>query len=181
LTANRTITATFFVPTLTVTKSGDGKGSVTSSVAGLTCGPNDAVCVASYSVGTALNLTATPASGSRFDNWSGCDSTNAAVCSLTMNASRSVVVAFRQQFILTVSKTGMGGGTVTSSPGGINCGSTCSAVYDSDTVVTLTATPAMLSVFNGWTGCDTVSGASCTVRMSAAKSVAADFLGVPLP
>ena len=55
------------------------------------------------------------------------------------------------------------------------------AVYDSGTMVTLTATPGMLSVFNGWDGCDTVSGASCTVSMSAAKSVTASFMGVPLP
>ena len=181
LTTSRSITATFILPTLTVTKAGNGRGSVIPSVAGLNCGPADDVCIASYSAGTALNLTATPAAGSRFDSWSGCDSTNAAVCGLTMNMSRSVVAAFRLQFVLTVNKTGIGSGTVTSSPGGINCGSTCSAVYDSDTVVVLTATPAMLSLFNGWSGCDSVSGASCTVKMSAVKSVAADFLGVPLP
>jgi hypothetical protein len=92
-----------------------------------------------------------------------------------------VVPTFRLQFVLTVNKTGVGSGTVASTPAGINCGSTCSAAYDSDTVVTLTATPAMLSVFNGWTGCDTVSGSSCTVSMSAAKSVTANFVGVPLP
>src|SRR5206468_3093783 len=34
-------------------------------------------------------------------------------------------------FTLTVNKTGTGSGTVTSSPPGINCGATCSAVYDS--------------------------------------------------
>ena len=84
------------------------------------------------------------------------------------------------QFVLTVNKAGIGSGTVTSSPQGINCGSACSSPYDSGSVVTLTATPAMLSVFNGWSGCDTVSGASCTVSMSAAKSVTANFFGVPL-
>ena len=52
-------------------------------------------------------------------------------------------------------------GTVTSSPPGINCGAHCSARSASGTVVTLTATPALLSVFTGWSGCDTVSGRSC--------------------
>jgi hypothetical protein len=47
--------------------------------------------------------------------------------------------------------------------------------------VTLTADPANGSIFNGWSGCNTVSGASCTVNMTAAKSVAADFVGVPFP
>src|SRR5207302_910655 len=120
--------------------------------------------------------------GSRFDNWGGCDSANADICSVTMNASRTVIPTFtRLRFTLTVVKSGMGSGTVTSSPAGINCGSTCSSAYDSDTVVTLTATPTMLSVFNGWTGCDTASGSSCTVSMSAAKSVTANFVGVSLP
>src|SRR5207244_2613057 len=40
---------------------------------------------------------------------------------------------------LTVTKAGSGSGTVTSSDGGINCGATCSASYNSGTVVTLTA------------------------------------------
>jgi hypothetical protein len=176
-----TLTVASPVRTITVSKAGGGHGSVMPSVAGLDCGPAADTCTASYSAGTALTLTATAAAGSRFDNWSGCDSANAAVCSLTLNASRSVVPTFRLQFILTVNKAGIGSGTVTSSPAGINCGSACSATYDGDTVVTLTATPGLLSVFTGWTGCDSVSGASCTVNMSAAKSATANFLGVPLP
>ena len=76
---------------------------------------------------------------------------------------------------LTVSKTDLGGGTVTSSPGGINCGSTCSNLYASGTTVTLTATPGVLSGFGGWSGCDSVSGNTCTVKMNAARSVTADF------
>ena len=81
---------------------------------------------------------------------------------------------------LTINKAGTGSGTVTSTPAGIDCGATCSAAYDSGTVVTLTATPALGSIFTGWRGCNTVSGLACTVNMSAAKSVSASFLGVPL-
>ena len=35
---------------------------------------------------------------------------------------------------------GTGGGTVTSAPAGIDCGSTCSATFPAGTMVTLTAT-----------------------------------------
>jgi IPT/TIG domain-containing protein/List-Bact-rpt repeat protein len=77
---------------------------------------------------------------------------------------------------LTVRKTGTTGGSVTSGDGGINCGANCSASYDYGTVVTLTATPGSLSVFTGWEGCDAVSGTTCTVNMSAARSVTANFL-----
>jgi len=182
MTAARWITAAFSQPTLTVSKAGTGRGDVTSNVPGLVCGPADDTCTASYSTGTALTLTAAPVAGSTFDNWSGCDSANVEICDVTMNGSRSVTPTFtRLRFILTVNKSGLGSGTVTSAPSGINCGSTCSAPFDSDTVVTLTATPALLNIFTGWSGCDTVSGNSCTVDMSAAKSVTAGFLGVPWP
>jgi hypothetical protein len=32
---------------------------------------------------------------------------------------------------------------------------------------------------SGWSGCDSVSGATCTVTMRAARSVTATFVGVP--
>ena len=48
----------------------------------------------------------------------------------------------------TLSVTISGSGTVTSAPSGINCGTTCSASYDSGTQVTLTATPATGSTFS---------------------------------
>ena len=78
-------------------------------------------------------------------------------------------------FTLTVTKAGNGSGTVTSSPPGINCGATCSAVYDSGTVVTLTATPDAGSTVTGGSGCDAVSGTTCTVTMNAARAVTASF------
>jgi hypothetical protein len=78
-------------------------------------------------------------------------------------------------FVLTVNRVDLGSGTVTSSPAGINCGSTCSYSYVSGTTVTLTASPYFLSGFGGWNGCDSVSGNTCTVSMNSAKSVTADF------
>jgi hypothetical protein len=88
-------------------------------------------------------------------------------------------------FGLTVTKHGIGRGAVTSSsdPASspqINCGTICSADYNWNTVVTLTATPAFGSVFLGWRGCDAVSRSTCTVTISAARSVTATFQGLPL-
>jgi endo-1,4-beta-xylanase len=75
---------------------------------------------------------------------------------------------------LTVAKSGSGSGTITSSPAGINCGSTCSASYASGATVTLTASPATGSTFAGWSGA--CSGtATCTVSLTAARSVTAAF------
>ncbi|MEI6206917.1 MAG: SUMF1/EgtB/PvdO family nonheme iron enzyme [Desulfuromonadales bacterium] len=77
-------------------------------------------------------------------------------------------------FSLTVSKTGSGSGTITSSPTGISCGATCSASYTSGTSVTLTATPYSGSSFAGWS--DACSGTgTCSVTMDTAKNVIATF------
>ena len=64
---------------------------------------------------------------------------------------------------------------MSSSPPGISCGTDCSESYNSGTNVTLTATAAGGATFAGWSGCNTVSGATCTVTMSAARTVTATF------
>jgi alpha-tubulin suppressor-like RCC1 family protein len=76
---------------------------------------------------------------------------------------------------LTVYRTGAGTGTVTSSPAGINCGTDCSEIYVSGTVVTLTATASGNSTFAGWTGCDTVSGTKCTLTVNSGRTATAAF------
>lgn len=62
-----------------------------------------------------------------------------------------------------------GGGTVTSSPSGINCGImffTCKATYAIGTVVTLTATPASGWTFSRWErACLGTTGPSCVLTM----------------
>jgi subtilase family serine protease len=79
-------------------------------------------------------------------------------------------------YTLTVTNSATSAGTVTSSPSGINCGSTCSASFPSGTVVTLTATPVSGAVFTGWTGaCAGMASNTCTVTMSANEAVSASF------
>jgi hypothetical protein len=49
---------------------------------------------ASYTQNTSVTLTATPASGSAFLNWTGCDSAYSNTCILTMTASKSITATF---------------------------------------------------------------------------------------
>ena len=70
------------------------------------------------------------------------------------------------------------GGSVTSSPPGINCGPNCAAPIDSGTVVTLISTPKPDYRFIGWSGGCSGTGA-CTVTMDGAKSVTATFALAP--
>ena len=80
---------------------------------------------------------------------------------------------------LSVQKAGDGVGTVTS-PAGIDCGVACSGSYAAGAVVTLTATPATGSSFAGWGGNCSGTG-NCTLTMSAARLVSAEFAPDPAP
>jgi hypothetical protein len=82
-------------------------------------------------------------------------------------------------FNLTVSRSGTGTGKVTSSPSGINCGSSCIESYASGTTVVLTATPTGGSSFVKWTGCNTANKTTCTVIMTGNRSVNAEFEEFP--
>jgi hypothetical protein len=74
-----------------------------------------------------------------------------------------------------LSVTASGSGTVTSSPSGISCPSTCSANFNAGQQVTLTATPAGGSVFAGWSGGGCSGMGACTVTMNSAVGVTATF------
>ena len=170
MNAAKTVTATF-TPSLIVAKTGTGSGTVTSTPAGINCG---AICTAGFSNGTVVSLSAAPASNAVFSGWSGACS-GVGSCVVTMDAVKNVTPIFtRVQYNLNVIKTGNGGGTIISSPGGINCGTNCLAVFDGGTGVTLSAIPDANSVFNGWSGACSGVG-TCSVTMDDIKNVSADF------
>jgi len=101
--------------------------------------------------------------------------TGTGACNVSMTQAQFVTANFTAIYALTVSKSGTGAGTVTSDPAGVSCGSSCSASYVSGTSVTLTAVPAAGSLFGGWSGECSGTG-SCTVSMTAAHSVVANFI-----
>jgi Divergent InlB B-repeat domain len=88
--------------------------------------------------------------------------------------SQEVLVTLHKT-TLTVQRSGTGSGTVTSSPSGIDCGSDCSASFQPDSEVTLTAKAAKGSSFIGWSGSDCSGLSSCTVRLDASETVTANF------
>jgi hypothetical protein len=75
----------------------------------------------------------------------------------------------------TLSVLRKGKGTVTSGPAGISCGTDCSEAYAAGTSVTLTATPPRPGRPIAWAGACSGSGTTCTVSMTAAKSVRVTF------
>ncbi len=173
---DRSVTATFAVihEPLIVSVTGAGSGTVTSVPSGISCHPT---CSSSFTYGTNVALTATPAAGSVFTGWTGaCTGTGG--CSVTMDQARSVTAAFAPTEQLSAAKAGTGHGSVTSSPAGIDCGSTCAHAYGYGTSVQLTAIPAIGSAFTGWSGACSGTG-SCTVTMSQARVVTASFAKRP--
>ena len=95
MSAARAVTATFTASpapvSLTVSKSGTGTGTVASTVSGIACGTD---CSETMAVGTAVTLTATPATGSVFAGWGGACSGTAATCTWTMTAATTVTARF---------------------------------------------------------------------------------------
>ena len=167
------VTASFALNnSLVLTRAGNGAGTVTSAPAGIDCGTT---CSASFAYGAVVTLTARPATGSTFTGWTGGGCTGTVTCTTTMTAAVGVTARFTlQQFTLGVTKVGNGAGTVTSNPVGINCGPTCSAPFNFNQTVTLTAAPATGSTFAGWTGGCTGT-ATCTTTITGAVDVMARF------
>ena len=164
---------------LSVVMNGTGSGVVISDPSAILCGTT---CSGTFASGTAVLLTATPATGSTFAGWSGGGCTGTGQCTVTVTSTTGVTATFNvapvsstqpsQPLTLTVGVSGKG--KVTSTPAGINCGKTCSATYPSGTAVTLTATPGAGFFFRGWSGACTGTD-SCVVSMTTAQTVTATF------
>ena len=156
----------------TLDASTTGTGTISSTPVGISCGSD---CTEDYFDGTQVALTAAPGGGFTFNGWSGaCTGTSS--CSVSMTQSQSVVadfiVATPGTFQLVVSTNT--GGTVTSSPAGINCGANCTQSYTSGTSVTLTPAPDPTYTFVGWSGACS-GNTSCTVTMNQNQVVTAYF------
>jgi len=77
-----------------------------------------------------------------------------------------------------------GEGSIAASLAGVECSGTCTEQIRSGTELTLTATPDPGSAFTGWSGAGCSGTGTCTVTMSEARSVSAEFpelSGPPVP
>ncbi|MHA2647799.1 MAG: choice-of-anchor J domain-containing protein [bacterium JZ-2024 1] len=81
--------------------------------------------------------------------------------------------------VTTLNVTVTGGGTVTSSPAGINCPGDCTEIYDTGTNVTLTATPDVDFQFENWSGDCSGNNPVITITMDTSKTCTANFSPLP--
>ncbi|MCB0296514.1 MAG: hypothetical protein KDG51_15045, partial [Calditrichaeota bacterium] len=121
-----------------------------------------------YDSASVVTLTAAPDSGYYFQGWSGDLSGNDNPLQMLMDANKSVAANFAElpDFTLTLDTIG-GGGVALDPPGGI---------YDSTTIVTLTALPDSGYVFGGWSGDLGGSANPATLLLDADKNVTAIFI-----
>jgi hypothetical protein len=130
---------------LTVEVSGAGR--VTSSPAGIDCGTD---CSEIYALGTVITLTPVAEPGSAFLRWSGASHTNERDCrdgTVTMNVIydssesryplKKCIAIFGPLPQLRV--VGSPGGTVISTPPGIDCGAVCAQPFTTGTQINLSA------------------------------------------
>jgi len=166
---------TFFKLTVSVL----GEGTVTSTPVGISCNTgNSGVCSALFLPGTSVTLDPIPtAPGWAFSiaGWGGDCAGSGGSATLVMNQNHDCPVAFAPSLTVAV----VGGGTLTSSPAGIDCSArnagSCQQAFPYGSVVTLTNTPASGWGFSQWSG-DCTGVTDCVVTMSALHSVGATFL-----
>lgn len=155
---------------LAVNVVGDG----TVRATGLDC---RASCTQRVTKGTKLSLRADADAGATFAGWSGgCTGQS---CELTLDADAAVTATFnrpRSLHQLTVRVDGRG--SVRSAPGGIDCGTTCAASFDSAAQVALMAAPDAGYAFSGWDG-SCIGAGACAVSMASDGSVIAKFVALP--
>jgi hypothetical protein len=163
---------------LTVNTGGAGSGSVQCDT-----GSGPEACAATYPDGTEVTAIAAADPGSEFKQWNGeCDGVTGDECEVTMDADKTIEAVFGLEgaATLTVLKGGpSGGGTVVSTPSGIDCGPACdeeTAEFEAGEVVTLQATAATGRVFVGWLGCKHTGPTTCQVTVNGEAEVTAVFL-----
>jgi hypothetical protein len=88
---NKTVMATFTLNTYTLTVNINPPGGGTVTDTGINC-PGD--CTETVNYNTNIFLTATPATGYAFINWSGCDAPSGNICTMTMTADKTVTANF---------------------------------------------------------------------------------------
>ena len=156
---------------LKITKPGTGNGLVSGDL-GIDCGTS---CMSSAAPGTAVLLTTTPDTDSRFVEWTGACS-GMDVCHLTLDADKTVGARFNLTRTLSVAFVIAGtGSVVTSMPSGLDCTANCSADFDDGTTVTLTPIPDPLAVFIGWESGPCSGTSDCTMTLSSDVTIIAHF------
>lgn len=154
------IVGTASATSYTLTVTNEGSGTVTRN-------PTNS----SYPAGVTVIVTATPDSGSYFAGWSGGTNGTINPLNVTMESDLVITGNFLPYPVYTLTLATNGQGTIALNPTG--------GSYLSNSVVTLTATPAAGWVFAGWSGATNNSADPLELAMDANLSLAGTFAELP--
>ncbi len=133
-----------------------------------------------YAYGTQVTLTASPAPGYGWKNWTGTGKDTSNPITITISSDKHVTVTFELRFLLTINNQAMVGSSTDFTGGSVsvNPAPGTDGRYTKDTITTLTAISASGYRFDRWSGdvSDTVT--SIIISMNANKSIAANFIKV---
>jgi hypothetical protein len=190
------VTATFRMKTYSVevTRTGgfDNASTVSFAPNGSACGAGSTGDCRKFDYGTDVTLTAQPGPGSLFTRWTNaagsgpCHNSTSATCTLSALERAQALSAQFGVRTYNVAAAVDGPGSVSSSetPPRISCtpagGAACASAYPHGAVVTLTANTPAGTRFVGWGGAcaDYAEQTTCTLSITAARSVSASFKAV---
>lgn len=180
---------------LTITAIGSGK--ITGNI--YSCDSNKQ-CIFSVKKGESVGINGIPDDGYLIGEWSGACSGNNQYCFFTMSGDKEAKISFKPvpksvdpwiapedltpyessgiQKELYLSKVGLG--IVRSQMDWIYCGTRCSASFNKNQRITLTATPAPGWIFKKWKGACSNAKPVCNVKLNQKKKVKAVFIENPL-
>lgn len=184
--AAREVTAGFLaLRRIQVTGSGDGRGQVVGS--GLDCRIDGdeatGTCGVSAAEGERIVVRAIPASATnaeaeaRFASWTGACAADVESCTVTLGASDvALAAAFHAPRWVTVELDGDGDGRiegdrVSCAGNGVAATGTCRVSVPHGTSLTLRASVATTSRFNGWAGACVRAGESASCEITADRAV----------
>ena len=189
---NVTVTANYSTPPATATLTIDSTSPASGVVIAAT--PPDNTSQSSvttpgalvYNVGTAVTLTApTTAGGNPFASWTGCPSSSANVCHVTVSTNLTITANYTPPpvtFTLTLASTNPASGVaIANTPADNNTHTSTttpgSLVFNTGTAVTLTApTTVTGNTFSSWTNCPSATANVCHVTVTANSTITANYI-----
>lgn len=152
--SNKQITASFVKKLGSLVVQSDPPGSgTTDPISG------------TYEAGSQKTVTASPATGYRFDHWGGGTSGTANPVNVIMDGNKNVTAYFTKLYTLTLAASPSDGGIINAKSG----------VYDAGTKVNLYTTPSFPYYLKNWIGADNNNAANTTVTMNNDTAVTAIF------
>jgi len=177
---------------LTASKGGEGIGKLQSKPGGVLCLPNCSSATAAFKDGFTVEVTNKPNKHHHFVEFangtgSASSCTGESTCSFTIGSDSSVEGVFEEdtKYALSLTKTGGGQGSIKTKPSGILCAYTCSSIsadfYEGETAEVIWKLNKGTTTLEWTTGAGTCTGSTealegtCTVPMSSAQELVADF------